>query len=224
MLKREKFGLGGKIASAISSISEIKQFWAGNPEKNQTGYNRMFIANHGKLNIEDLTGKIVVSDTAGLEVLNPTIELENSGVQIRCDWFESKDMNMQGAAAKIMAAGIIVLIKPAGEGKHSKYQIMTFKTEALPMDESRKFSANVKYFGGDATKFQAYQLKKAFGVFVTVDEELNPIDISETIERSVAVVEDLQLNSYFTITYNFFNFVSHTVYTNISVLSNGQPL
>src|SRR5664279_1564789 len=107
MSKREKFGLGGKIASAISSIIEIKQFWAGNPEKNQTGYNRMFIANHGKLNIEDLTGKIVVSDAAGLEVLNPSIELGDAGVEISCDRFESKDINKQKATAKIMAAGII---------------------------------------------------------------------------------------------------------------------
>src|ERR1035438_7757349 len=41
MSKREKFGLGGKIAGAISSIIEIKQLWAGDPEKNLTGYNRM---------------------------------------------------------------------------------------------------------------------------------------------------------------------------------------
>lgn len=53
----------------------------------------MFIANHGKLNIEDLTGKIVVSDVAGLEVLNPSIELGNAGVEINCDRFESKDIN-----------------------------------------------------------------------------------------------------------------------------------
>ena len=38
---------------------------------------------------------------------------------------------------------------------------------------------------GDLTKFKAFQLKKAFGVFVTLDEELNPIDISETIESGV---------------------------------------
>src|SRR5664280_1813594 len=112
MSKREKFGLGGKIASAISSISEIKLLWAGNPEKNQTGYNRMFIANHGKLNIEDLTGKIVVSDAGGLEVLNPSIELGNAGVEISCDRFRSKDIKKREVTAKIMAAGIIVLIKP----------------------------------------------------------------------------------------------------------------
>jgi hypothetical protein len=185
MSKREKFGLGGKIASAISSIIEIKLLWAGNPEKNQTGYNRMFIANHGRFNIEDLTGKIVVSDAAGLEVLNPSIELGSSGVKISCDWFGSKDMNKQGAAAKIMVAGIIVLIKPAEEGKHSKYQIMTFKTEAIPIDEGGKFSTKVEYLLGDLTKFKAFQLKKAFGVLVTLDEELNPIDISETIESGV---------------------------------------
>jgi hypothetical protein len=185
MSKREKFGLGGKIAGAISSIIEIKQLWASDPEKNQTGYNRMFIANHGKLNIEDLTGKIVFSDAAGLEILNPSIELGNAGVEITCDWFESKDINKRESATKIMAAGIIVLINPTEGNKHSKYQIMTFKTEALPIDESGKFSANVRYLGGDVTKFQAYQLKKAFGVFVTLDEEANPIDISETIEGGV---------------------------------------
>ena len=177
MSKREKFGLGGKIASAISSIIEIKLLWAGNPEKNQTGYNMMFIANHGKLNIEDLTGKIVVSDAPGLEVLNPSIELGNAGVEISCDLFDSNDINKREAATKIMAAGIIVLIKPAEEGKHSKYKIMTFKTEALPIDESGKFSTKVEYLLGDLTKFKAFQLKKAFGVFVTLDEELNPVDI-----------------------------------------------
>jgi hypothetical protein len=182
MSKRVKFALVGKIASAISSIMEIKQLWAGNPEKNLTGYNRMFIANHGQLNIEDLTGKIVVSDAAGLEVLNPTIELENSGVQISCNRFESKDINKRESAVKIMAAGIIALINPAEEEKHAKYQIITFKTEGLPIDGRGKFSANVKYLGGDLTKFQAYQLKKGFGVFVTLDEENNPIDISETVE------------------------------------------
>jgi len=185
MLKREKFGLGGKIASAISSISEIKLLWAGNPEKNLTGYNRMFIANHGQFNIEDLTGKIVVSDVAGLEVLNPSIELGNAGVEINCDWVESKDNNKEKATAKIMAAGIIVLINPTEINKHSKYQIMTFKTETFPIGDSGKFSANVKYLGGDVTKFQAFQLKKAFGVFVTLDEEGNPIDISETVESRV---------------------------------------
>jgi hypothetical protein len=182
MSKREKFGLGGKIASAISSITEIKQLWVGNPEKNQTGYNRMFIANHGKLNIEDLTGKIVVSDGAGLEVLNPSIELDNSGVQIRCDRFESKDIYNQVTATKIMAAGIIVLINPTDVNRHSKYQIMKFKTDAFPIDESGKFSAKVEYLLGDLAKFKAFQLKKAFGVFVTLDEELNPVDISETVE------------------------------------------
>jgi len=184
MSKREKFGLGGKIASAISSIIEIKQLWAGDPEKNQTGYNSMFIANHGQLNLEDLTGKIVVSDAGGLEVLNPSIELGNAGVEISCDRYESKDINKQESAAKIMASGIIVLIKPLVDS-HFPYQIMTFKTEASPIDESGKFSAKVEYRLGDLAKFKAFQLKKAFGVFVTLDEESKPIDISETIESGV---------------------------------------
>jgi hypothetical protein len=185
MSKKEKFGLGGKIASAISSISEIKLLWAGNPKKNQTGYNRMFIAKHEKLNIEDLTGNVAVSDVAGLEVLNPLIELGSSGVEISCDLFDSNDINKREAATKIMAAGIIVLINPAEENKYPKYDLMTFKTEVFTIDDSGKFSAKVEYRAGDLTKFKAFQLKKAFGVFVTLDEGGNPIDISETIESGM---------------------------------------
>ncbi|MDR3611871.1 MAG: hypothetical protein P4L27_14975 [Ignavibacteriaceae bacterium] len=185
MEKREKFALGGKIAGAISSIIEVKKLWAPNPEENQTSYNRMFIANHGQFNIEDLTGKIVVSDVAGLEILNPTIELGNSGVEISCDWYESKDINKREAATIIMAAGIIALINPAEEDKQNPYQFMTFKTEMFPIDENGKFSAKVEYPGGDLMKFQAYQSKKAFGVFVTLDEGSNPIDISETFESGL---------------------------------------
>ena len=132
-----------------------------------------------------MTGKVVVSDGTGLEVLNPSFLLENSGVEISCDWFKSKDINKRESAAKIMAAGIIILINPAEVEIHAKYQIMKFKTDAFPIDGSGKFSANVKYLGGNVTKFQSYQLKKAFGVFITLNEEDNPVDISETIESGV---------------------------------------
>jgi hypothetical protein len=182
--KQKKFALGGKIAGEISTIKEIKQLWAPEPEKNRTSYNRMFMSNHGKFNIEDLTGKIVVSDAAGLEVLNPVIELGKSGVQISCDLFESKEVKKREAATKIMAAGIIALINPIVVS-HPPYQIMTFKTKAFSIDESGNFSAEFKYPGGEVEKFQAYQTKKAFGVFVTLDGEDKPVDISETVESGV---------------------------------------
>ncbi|MDR3628384.1 MAG: hypothetical protein P4L45_16185 [Ignavibacteriaceae bacterium] len=47
---------------------------------------------------------------------------------------------------------------------------MTLQTETLPINISEMFSANVKYLGGDMMKFETYQLKRAFGVFVTLDE------------------------------------------------------
>jgi hypothetical protein len=185
LAKRAKFGLGGKIAGTISSIYEIKQLWKGDREKNQSGYTKMFIANHGKLNIEDLTGKIVLSDGGGIEVLNASLELGHSGVQIDCDSFESRDIDTREAAKKIKAAGIIVLINPIGGDPYPKYQLMTFETETVTMEKGGKFSTGVTYKGGDLVKFQAYGLKLAFGVFVTMDGMYNPIDISETIESKL---------------------------------------
>lgn len=180
--KKAKFGLGGKIAGTISSIHEIKQLWKGDTEKNHTGYTKIFQANHGQLNIEDLTGKIVLSEWGGLEVLNASIELDQSGVQIDCNSFESRDIDTREAAKKIKAAGIIALINPIEGDPFPKYQLMTFETETVTIEKGGKFSARVQYKGVDLVKFQAYGLKKAFGVFVTMDETYNPIDISETIE------------------------------------------
>jgi hypothetical protein len=183
--KRAKFGLGGKIAGTISSIYEIKQLWKPDPEKNQTGYNKIFIANHGQLNIEDLTGKIVLSEGGGLEVLNPSIEIGLSVVQVDCDSFESTNIDKREETKKIMAAGIIVLINPIDGDPAPKYQLMKFQTETVTMEKGGKFSARVQYKGGDLVKFQSYGLKKAFGVFVTMDGKYNPIDISETIESKL---------------------------------------
>ena len=183
--KQINFGIGGKIAGAISSFAEIKKFWAAEPERNRTGYNRMFQANHGHFNIDDLTGKIVMSDRGGLEVLNASIELDHSGVQIDCDSFESRDIDKREATKKIKAAGIIALINPIEGDPFPKYQLMKFETETVTMEKGGKFSARVNYKGGDLVKFQSYGLKKAFGVFVTMDGEYNPIDISETIESKL---------------------------------------
>jgi len=185
LAKRAMFGLGGKIAGTISSIYEIKQLWKGDPEKNQTGYNKIFQANHGKLNMEDLTGKIVLSEWGGLEVLNALLELGHSGVEIDCDSFESRDTETRVATKKIKGAGIIVLINPLLGDPYPKYQLMIFETKTVAMEEGGKFSERVKYKGGDLVKFQSYGLKKAFGVFVTMDGEYNPIDISGTIESKI---------------------------------------
>jgi hypothetical protein len=179
--KQINFGIGGKIAGAISSFAEIKKLWAAEPERNRTGYNRMFQANHGHFNIDDLTGKIVMSDGGGLEVLNASLEIGDAGVQIKCDWFGSKDRIKPEREKYIMAAGIIPMINPLIHITAPVFQIMKFKTENIPIAAGEKFSAEIIYQGGDLVKFSDYRMKRAFAVLITLDENLNPVDISETI-------------------------------------------
>src|ERR1039457_212437 len=166
LLKKAKFGLAGKIAGKISSIIEIKQFWKGDPAKNNTGYNRLFQANYCQLNIEDFSGKIVLSEGYGLEVVNPLIEIGESGLEIKCDSFESADAEKEVAAKYIRATGIIVIKNPGAEAV-PEYDFMTFMTKEIPKIRGEKFSAEVIYLGGPLNKFQDYKVKKAFGVFIT---------------------------------------------------------
>jgi hypothetical protein len=181
LLKKAKFGLAGKIAGKISSINEIKQFWKGDPEKNNTGYNRLFQANHCQFDIEDFSGKIVLSEGYGLEVVNPLIEIGETGVVIKCDSFESADAGKEAAAKYIRATGIIVMKNPGLKGA-PEYDFMTFMTKEIPKIKGEKFSAEVKYLGGDGVKFQTFAIKKAFAVLIAVDSEMNLTDISKTIE------------------------------------------
>ena len=184
LLKKAKFGLAGKIAGKISSINEIKQFWKGDPEKNNTGYNRLFQANHCQFDIEDFSGKIVLSEGYGLEVVNPLIEIGETGGVIKCDAFASADAGKEAAAKYIRATGIIVMKNPGLKGA-PEYDFMTFKTKEIPKIRGTKFSAEVKYLGGDLIKFQDYKIKKAFAVFITCNGEWELMDISKTFESGI---------------------------------------
>jgi hypothetical protein len=183
--KKARFGLAGKIAGKISSINEIKQFWKGDPVKNNTGYNRLFQANHCQFNIEDFSGKIVLSEGYGLEVVNPLIELGETGPVIKCDSFESADAGKEAAAKYIRATGIIVMKNP-GAKDAPEYDFMIFMTKEIPKIKEEKFSAEVKYLGGDFVKFQDYAVKKAFAVFITCNEEWELTDISKTVESDLS--------------------------------------
>jgi len=182
--KKVQFGLAGKIAGKISSINEIKQFWKGDPAKNNTGYNRLFQANHCQFNIEDFSGKIVLSEGYGLEAGNPLIELGESGPVIKCDFFESADAEKEAAAKYIRATGIIVMKNPVNVVSKD-YDFMNFRTDMFSVTEGEKFSAEVKYSGIDLMKFRDYAVKKAFAVFITCNEEWELMDISKTVESEI---------------------------------------
>lgn len=144
----------------------------------------MFHANHGQFNKEDLSGKIVLSEGDGLEVLNPSIEIEEAGVHIKCDLFESGDVKKREAARYIKAAGIVVLINPMAKAC-PVFHLMTFQTKSIPIEQGEKFSAKVEYIAEKMVEFQLYAVKKAFAVFITVDGEWNLTDISKTFESDI---------------------------------------
>ena len=182
--KRAKFGLGGKIAGKISSLDEIKQFWKADPEKNNTGYNRLFHANHGQFDVENFSGKIILSEGGGLEVVNPLVKIEEWGLAISCDSFKSADAKKRVPAKFIRASGIIIMRNPITDGAKD-YDFMTFRTDVSAVLEGEKFSAEVKYLGGDLIRFNDYAVKKVFAVFITCSGEWELTDISGTVESDL---------------------------------------
>jgi hypothetical protein len=88
-----------------------------------------------------------LSEGGGLEVLNASLEIGHSGVQIDCDSFGSRNTDTREAAKKIKAAGIIVLINPIGGDPYPKYQLMTFETETVTMEKEESFQQGLHIKG-----------------------------------------------------------------------------
>ena len=76
-------------------------------------------------------------------------------------------------------------MKNPGLKNAPEYDFMTFMTKEIPIIRGEKFSAEVKYLGGDLIKFQDYAVKKAFAVFITCNEEWELTNISKTVENNL---------------------------------------
>src|ERR1035441_1448090 len=59
--KRAKFGLGGKIAGKISLLEGNKAILESESEKNQSRINPFVYGNHGQFDVENFSGKIILS-------------------------------------------------------------------------------------------------------------------------------------------------------------------
>jgi hypothetical protein len=176
--KQERFGFAGKIGKAVSSLNEIKYFWEPFRTGNKTCYNCIFQANHQKSEIEELKWEIILSPVEGFEILNPLVTLGESGFIIENELTESRCMQKIDEAKYIISEGVIILRNPIVE-IYPEYLLLTFKTKMIPIGNGGKFTAEVIYEGADRIKFLSYTSKNIFGVFITMDENKEPMEISK---------------------------------------------
>jgi hypothetical protein len=171
------FALTGKIARVINSEKMLKHFWKPDKQKSQSRYNVIFKNNYRMLDIKDLSGKIIIVPAGGFNLEEPSVKGGKGNLLIECQPLESNAKFNTKVEKFVSAVGIIVLKNPTAEWM-PLYEIMTFRSEKQILNPKKPLTLDVEFAGGRLKMFESFSLKKISAVFITTDNDGNPVQNS----------------------------------------------
>jgi hypothetical protein len=171
--------LTGKIAKGNNSAGIIKSFWRPIAVKNQSRYNIIFKNNYGLLRGENLSGNIKMVPGQGFEKINPSLYPGETNLVIECKILGNRADFELNAEKYVTAAGIVLMKDPVLEG-WPRFTVIGFRSKKYLFYPNDYTSLNLEFAGVDLTIFESYSIKRAFAVFVTMDEEERPVQHSIT--------------------------------------------
>lgn len=177
-----KFAYVGKIARAINSIEILKHFWKPNASNGKSGANIIFKNNYALIDVKDLSGAILVAPLFGFNLSEPSIEAGKTSLLIKCQSMTGNPEFDTKVEKYISAAGVIVLKNPSDE-RLPIHDVIAFKTLRQFLYPNKELIIDLEFAGGTLQLFQSYAIKKISAVFVTMDEDENPIQHSVTFSN-----------------------------------------
>jgi hypothetical protein len=172
-----KFGITGKIARTINSMEVLKYFWKGVTARNHAAYNKIFKENYKRINIENLSGYANIVPMGGFNVTEGSLKLNEEDIVIQCKKLGSESEFNTKIEKYIIAAGIIILKNPKIENV-PVYEVRAFKTEKHLLTPGENQILAYKLTTQELSSFEDYSLKSLAAVFITLDEEGNPVQHS----------------------------------------------
>ena len=176
------FSLAGKIAKSICSIDELKFFWPRTRWNNRSSYVRLFKANYNCLDIEDLTGGIVLTDIFGFDLIEPLINIGEDEITLEAGISRYTGLDNNQELKDIIAAGVIILKSPTEEWM-PKYEVLPFKSEKNLFNTEKRITFHSPFKGNNLLKFKSYSIKKAFAVLIKLDKDGKPLGYSHTFSN-----------------------------------------
>jgi hypothetical protein len=180
--QQSKFALIGKIAKKINSIAILKHFWKPTYNNGQSSYNAIFKNNYNLLNIKDLSGPILMAPSGGFNLNGPSIRAGKTDLLISCKSIEEYSKFNPKVEKYLCAAGIILLKSPTHEGMPIFNEI-AFQSKKQLFYLNKELILDLGLTGAPLLLFQEYSIKKVYAVFVTMDENENPVQHSATFEN-----------------------------------------
>jgi hypothetical protein len=178
--QQTRFGIMGKIAGTINSMEVLKYFWKGVTERNHSAYNKIFKENYRRLNIENLTGFILIVPMGGFNLTEGSLKLNESDIVIQCkELGKHSEFNLK-KEKYVIVAGIIILKNPKIEDI-PLYNVLPFKTKKNLLYPEEYLSLSIELRGSELCLFESYSIKTVTAVFITLDEEGKPVQHSTSL-------------------------------------------
>jgi hypothetical protein len=173
-----KFGLTGKIAKAINSISQLKDVWPASSNK-LSKCNEIFQTNYKLVGSAESLGTVAVAPIWGFNLENPVVTAGASNVQLASDPLGVGIGIDTSVEKRMMAVGVIVLQSPTIEGIPEK-QVISFQSDAGSLDLISPISLTANLKGVELDQYESYTERNAFVCLLTINDANKAIRYSKT--------------------------------------------
>jgi len=179
-IEREiQFGLTGRISKGINSIEILKSFWRPVGVKSQSRYNIIFKNNYGLMRADNLSGNLKMTPGQGFEIINPGLYQGEGNLVVECKALGNRSDFDTVVEKYVTAAGIVVMKDPVIIST-PEFVVLPFQSKKYLFYPNDYMSLNIEFTGNDLFMFGNYRIKKAFAIFITMDEEERPVQHSIT--------------------------------------------
>lgn len=178
--RRNKFKSALKLASALNSITPLKQLWSIKTTGNNTIFNRMHKAVYPTL-VNLLPSEITaLSPGKGFYVNMLNLELNSEQMRIVVDAL-GNDTGINTELEKTIRMVSVVALSSPSNSVYPDILYLPFESAAQTLQLNNQFDISFAFNDEQKELMTLYNAKRILAGLITFDLELQPVSISRTI-------------------------------------------
>jgi hypothetical protein len=178
--RRDQGSFAGKISKHIYSVGIIKELWKKKTVDKSYTDQKIWSENYKAADCNNLNQPVKLGPDLGFILKNPVITLEESSLLIKTDALGSNSGINLSINKFIQATGVIILKDPSSD-RSDYLNFLPFTSEKQLLNTESEINMSIKFSGAVESLYKLYTTRKCHLIFITSDENGNPMDHSETV-------------------------------------------
>ncbi len=180
MARRNKFKSAVKLATAMNSITPLKQVWIKNTTGNNTVYNRMVKSNYYSLVNLLPSQYTALTPAKGFPVTAQNIELNQEQFRIVID-APGSDAGIDLQIEKTLRMVSVLALSGASDPMYPAITYLPFISTSMNIVLNDVIDVTIAFNAGEKELYNIYSTKQLLAGIITFDVELNTVSHSDTI-------------------------------------------